>query len=251
MLRTALIAALLTLLPLGARTASPAGPCRDTSYQGRAYTICAVQAGDDLRIWQNTPDGTPFGSFERVGAMLGAEGKQLAFAMNAGMFHPDRQPVGLTVIDGKQIHGIVTSAGPGNFGMLPNGVFCIKAPGQGFAVIESRAFASSAPACRYATQSGPMLVIDGTLHPRFMKDSPSLHIRNGVGVSADGKTAYFAISDQPVSFHDFATLFRDDLRTPNALYLDGSVSRLYAPGLGREDAGLPIGPIVGMVIGRG
>ncbi|WP_035840468.1 phosphodiester glycosidase family protein [Allgaiera indica] len=250
-MRAAAIALLPALLSPAAKAASPAGPCRDTSFQGRAYTICTVHAGDDLRIWQNTPDGTPYGSFERVGAKLGADGKQLAFAMNAGMFHADRQPVGLTVIDGQQVHGIVTSAGPGNFGMLPNGVFCIKGRGQGFAVIESRAFAKSPPSCRYATQSGPMLVINGALHARFMQDSPSLHLRNGVGVSADGKTAYFAISNQPVSFHDFASLFRDDLHTPDALYLDGSISRLYAPGLGREDAGLPIGPIVGMVIGRG
>ena len=96
-----------------------------------------------------------------------------------------------------------------------------------------------------------MLVNDGALHPRFLVDSDSVYIRNGVGVSADGKTAYFAISDSRVTFHQFARLFRDVLNTPNALYLDGSISRLYAPELGRHDRGLPLGPIIGTVVPRG
>jgi uncharacterized protein YigE (DUF2233 family) len=92
-----------------------------------------------------------------------------------------------------------------------------------------------------------MLVIGGNLHPRFLVTSTSRHIRNGVGVSADGRRAVFAISDRPVSFHAFATLFRDRLKTPQALYLDGSVSRLFAPGVGRNDPGRAMGPIIGVV----
>jgi uncharacterized protein YigE (DUF2233 family) len=120
-----------------------------------------------------------------------------------------------------------------------------------FAVIESRAFANAPPACDYATQSGPMLVIGGDLHPKFLKASDSLNIRNGVGVSADGARAVFAISDDPVNFHTFARLFRDGLGLPDALYLDGSISRLYAPELGRHDGGFPMGPIVGTVVPKG
>ncbi|WP_102226322.1 phosphodiester glycosidase family protein [Acidimangrovimonas sediminis] len=228
--------------------ATGGGPCQDITYQGTGYTLCTIHAGDDLRIWQNQPGGTPFGSFEQVNSVLKPEGERLAFAMNGGMYHPDRQPVGLTIVGGKEVHPIVTTAGPGNFGMLPNGVFCIgSGKDAGFSVVESRRFSKSPPACGYATQSGPMLVIDGALHPRFMADSDSTHIRNGVGVSADGRTAVFAISDGAVTFHDFASLFLDKLKMPNALYLDGSISRLYAPGLGREDIGLPLGPIIGLV----
>ena len=94
-----------------------------------------------------------------------------------------------------------------------------------------------------------MLVIDGELHPKFLKDSDSTYIRNGVGVSEDGKTVWFAISEDAVNFHRFGSLFRDRLGTPQALYFDGNISRLYAPGIGRHDGGFPMGPIVG-VVGR-
>ena len=95
-----------------------------------------------------------------------------------------------------------------------------------------------------------MLVIAGKLHPRFIKDSTSRHIRNGVGTSPDGTRAVFAISRQAVNFHDFACLFRDELKTPNALYFDGSVSRLHAPQIHRSDPGRQLGPIVGVVVDR-
>ena len=116
-------------------------------------------------------------------------------------------------------------------------------------MIESRRFADVQPQCRLATQSGPLLVIDGALHPRFLPQSDSRYIRNGVGVSRDMKTAWFAISDAPVTFHQFARFFRDGLGARNALYFDGSISRLYAPGLRRADWGRRMGPIIGYVGG--
>jgi uncharacterized protein YigE (DUF2233 family) len=222
--------------------------CREVSFEGRGYTVCEVSRDDDLRLFQTAPDGAPYGSFDRVNDALAAEGATLGFAMNAGMYQPDRSPVGLMVENGLERGRLVTSDGPGNFGLLPNGVFCI---GDGFAVIESRRFARSRPDCRFATQSGPMLVIDGALHPRFISDSPSRYIRNGVGVSADGSRAVFVISHARVNFTEFARVFRDGLGLPQALYLDGSISRLYAPGLGRRDLGFPMGPIVGTVVARG
>ncbi len=164
--------------------------------------------------------------------------------MNGAMYHDDRAPVGLYIEEGEELVALVTRAGPGNFGLLPNGVFCVS--NKGVRVVETLRFAAERPACDFATQSGPMLVIDGALHPRFLPDGTSENIRNGVGVRPDG-TAIFAISDAPVNFHRFARLFRDALGTPNALYIDGKVSRLYAPALGRRDIGFPLGPIVGTV----
>ena len=239
----ALAALILSLAPVAAMAAE----CRDATFEGASYTVCEVQAGEDLRLFHSGPDGV-YGSFRNVDAALGATGKALGFAMNAGMYHRDLAPVGLYVEDGVEVSGIVTSDGPGNFGLLPNGVFCI---GADFRVVESRAFKKEKPACRYATQSGPMLVIKGKLHPKLLPGSDSLYVRNGVGVSEDGQRAVFAISNDAVNFHSFARFFRDELGLPDALYFDGNISRLYAPALGRHDGGFPMGPIVGTVVPGG
>ena len=236
----------LMLLAAPAWAAAEEAPCRQTEFDGVTFTLCEVAAGQDLRLFHSDVSGSLLGSFRAVDAMLADEGKALAFAMNAGMYHPDRAPVGLYVEKGEERHGIVLPASQGTFGLLPNGVFCIRQ--DGFAVVESTAFDRSKPACRFATQSGPMLVIDGKLHPRFIPNSDSRYIRNGVGVSADGQRAVFAISEDSVNFDTFGRLYRDALKLPNALYFDGKVSRLYAPALRRSDMGLPMGPIVGLVV---
>jgi len=242
MIRAAeVLAAALAVLP-----GPVLGLCGQLVHDEIPYTICEAEAGDDLRLFLTDDAGATLGSFERIEAKLATQGLGLGFAMNAGMYHPDRRPVGLYVEAGETQARIVTSAGPGNFGMLPNGVFCVK--DGGFAVVESRAFAADPRDCRYASQSGPMLVIDGALHPRFLPDSESKLIRNGVGVSADGSRVFFAIANNPVSFHQFGRLFRDALETPQALYFDGNVSRLHAPGLRRSDWGRQMGPVVGLVV---
>lgn len=242
--RLGALALLLALSATGAARAEP-DPCRRTEFEGVGYTLCDADAGDDLRLWLNDAEGQPLGTFERLRQSAEARGGRLVFAMNAGMYHPDRRPVGLYVENGRQVSALVRGGGGGNFGLKPNGVFCIL-PDR-FAVIETGDFARTAPPCRFATQSGPMLVLAGALHPRFLAGSESLYIRNGVGVSRDGRQAVFVISDAAVNFHDFARFFRDGLGLDQALYLDGSISRLYAPGLGRNDIGLPMGPMVGLL----
>jgi len=220
--------------------------CRTLTFEGAGYSVCEVDpAAAELRLFLEDSEGRVWGSFQRLAAGLAP--RHLVFAMNAGMYHPDRSPVGHYVEDGTERMRVIASAGPGNFGMLPNGVFCAE-PGRA-RVLETDAYLAEAPACRHATQSGPMLVIDGEIHPRFIPGSSSRFLRNGVGTSVEGDRAVFAISDEPVSFHDFARLFRDRLGLPHALYFDGKVSRLWAPELGRADTGFPLGPIVGVVAG--
>jgi uncharacterized protein YigE (DUF2233 family) len=226
--------------------ASPAAAvtCEDVTYEGKDYTICSVDpATENLRLFLTDEQGTIYGGFDAVNATLDVE--TLGFAMNAGMYHSDRSPVGYYVENGVEKMRIVANAGPGNFGLLPNGIFCITDTTA--RVYETQDFIARQPECRDATQSGPMLVIDGELHPRFLVNATSRFIRNGVGTTENGDKAVFAISGDPVTFHEFGSFFRDYLQLPEALYFDGKVSRLLAPQLGRDDFGLQLGPIVGVV----
>jgi uncharacterized protein YigE (DUF2233 family) len=241
MIRAALLALGVLLAP-----DAKASDCETVAFDGASFTACTVDMlEDDVRLFLRDPQGEVYGTFSRLEAGL-PDGQTLALAMNAGMFHEDLGPVGLYIEDGAQEMRLVTRDGPGNFGLLPNGVLCISDARAD--VIESLKFAELNPACRFATQSGPMLVIDGQLHPRFRQNSVSLNVRNGVGVSNGGRTMVLAIADEPVNFHHFARFFRDELGTPNALYLDGRVSRLHAPGIDRSDFGFPVGPIIGIVV---
>lgn len=218
--------------------------CEDVESAGNRYTVCTVDVvAEDLRLFLRDDDGHILGNFRNIDDTL--DDARLGFAMNAGMYHDDRAPVGHFMQNGVQVMRVVPNAGPGNFGLLPNGVLCInEADAQ---VYETLRFVREAPVCRDATQSGPMLVIDAALHPRFLPDGTSKYIRNGVGTSADGSTAMFVISNDVVNFYEFGVFFRDVLRMPNALYFDGRVSRLHAPSLGRSDPGFRLGPIVGVV----
>jgi uncharacterized protein YigE (DUF2233 family) len=219
--------------------------CENARYEGNRYTICTVRpAEENLRLFLRDDAGDILGQFSSIEATL-PEGQTLSFGMNAGMYHLDRRPVGLYLEKGQQESKLYPNSGPGNFGLVPNGVFCIRTSRAD--VIESRDYQVNTPDCTYATQSGPMLVIDGDLHPRFIPESTSKFIRNGVGTTADGQTAIFVKSENSVNFHEFARFFRDILQLPQALYFDGKVSRIHAADLDRSDPGFWMGPIVGVV----
>lgn len=242
MMRSGAIAAAILL---AARTAG-AVDCAPVSFNEARYTICEVDAQtEELDLFLRDSDGEIIGQFTGVDRILAEEGKRLAFAMNAGMYHDDRAPVGHYKEDGREEMRVIPNAGPGNFGLLPNGVLCMRAGRAD--VFETLDYVAQSPECDDATQSGPMLVINGALHPRFLEDGTSKYIRNGVGTSADGTRVVFAISDEPVNFYSFGLLFRDYIKVPNALYFDGNISRLYAPALGRRDFGFALGPIIGVV----
>jgi uncharacterized protein YigE (DUF2233 family) len=161
--------------------------------------------------------------------------------MNAGMFDESGNAIGLLVEDGKQLRAINRRKGGGNFHLMPNGVFLVRRDGS-TAVVTSGAYAPSKDIVS-ATQSGPMLVIDGKLHPAFDRDGTSKHFRNGVGIGPDG-TPVFVISADPVSFGRFARFYRDSVKAKNALFFDGAVSSLWDPAAHRMDSHAPLGPMV-------
>ncbi len=216
--------------------------CADIQNEAGLYTACRFDpSAVDIRLHLADPNGTIYGGFDALRRQLWAERRVLLFAMNAGMYHDDRSPVGLFVDTGHVVKPAVTGGGWGNFHLLPNGVFLMK---DGRAeVIETLAYQKRGGTPDFATQSGPMLVIDGKLHPRFLPDSDSLKIRNGVGVDDAGRV-HMVISKVPVRFYDFATLFRDRLGCRNALYLDGSISSAFIADQNRDDRLFPMGPIL-------
>ena len=216
--------------------------CADVIDGDARYLACRFDpAREDIRLHLGSPEGDAYGGFASLRRQLWAERRVLTFAMNAGMYHGDLSPVGYFAEYGKVLKPAVTGGGWGNFHLLPNGVFLIK-DGKA-SVKETKAFVASGLTPDFGTQSGPMLVIDGKLHPRFLADSDSFKIRNGVGVDADGKV-HMVVSRVPVRFYDFARLFRDRLGCANALYLDGTISSVFIAEERRMDRLFPMGPIL-------
>jgi uncharacterized protein YigE (DUF2233 family) len=211
------------------------------------FTVVRVDpASDNLQVFLSDEQGKPFRQFGQLSSWLHGKGKKLAFAMNAGMYHPDSSPVGLLVLEGKQVSPLNTSTGVGNFFLKPNGVFLLSPSGP--RVVETGDYPRLANDIRFATQSGPLLLKNGVIHPAFNAASTSRLIRNGVGVF--GNAALFVISEKPVTFYEFAVFFRDVLHCKDALYLDGVVSSLYSVDLKRNSQRADLGPIVGVIIDR-
>jgi len=222
---------LLFFLLLATSSTASALSMFSVDHGGVSYDVVRLEPGEEqqLGLYWKRSDGTAYGTIQALREALVKEGKELLFATNGGIYSRSFTPLGLYIENGKRYYQLNRGKGGGNFFLLPNGVFYIT--GEGAAVVETRDY-NPKRKVRYAIQSGPMLVSNGQLHPRFIESSASLYVRNGVGVDREGRVV-FAISDMPVNFYDFATLFRDRLDAPNALYLDGSISAMYAPELNR------------------
>ena len=199
---------------------------------------------DSLRLFHKDDAGQPLKRLDRLAEWRRSKGETLLFAMNAGMYHGDFSAVGLDVENTRQLAPLNLAEGAGNFFLKPNGVFLLT--NKGAAVLESSEVAKLQEPVLLATQSGPLLLRRGQIHSVFKADSKNKLIRNGVGVTARGLVV-FAISEAPVSFHEFATFFRDQMHCPDALFLDGTVSSLYAPALKRNDFRMDLGPMIGVV----
>ncbi|MFV0644601.1 MAG: phosphodiester glycosidase family protein [Sphingomonadaceae bacterium] len=218
------------------------GPCEKVTFEEVQLTHCVANpVKHSMRTVLAGEDGAPLRSFSALQTSLPKDTK-IAFAINAGAFDGEGKPVGYYVENGNRIKELDRSDGQGNFYLKPNGVF--YGTGSTWRIRTSDDFYSSVgdrPA--WGTQSGPMLVIKGKLHPKISEDGPSKSIRSGVGLDAKGN-AHFVISDAPLSYGVLARYFRDGLKTPNALFLDSQRSSLWDPANGRMDTNARIGPIL-------
>ncbi|GAL86003.1 hypothetical protein MYP_3232 [Sporocytophaga myxococcoides] len=178
----------------------------------------------DLKFYWKDNDGNIIRSLQKLKLLVDRSHHKLVFAMNGGMYQKDNSPQGLYIEEGKVLSRLDTSSGKGNFYLKPNGIFYITDNNKAHL---SQTSVFNSKDVRYATQSGPMLVIDGQIHPALQKGSKNLNIRNGVGILPDGNIL-FALSKNEINFYDFAQYFKDE-GCKNALYLDGFVSRAYIP----------------------
>lgn len=217
--------------------------CRSVIFENTPITDC-IAIPERHRI--GTALAGPEGNFRSLAAFAATrDPKTIAFAVNAGMFDEEGDPIGYFVQKGDRKKELNTAEGEGNFHMLPNGVFF--GTGNKWEIRTGEDFLKNVgDRPDFGTQSGPMLVIDGKLHPEIRDDGPSRTIRNGVGIDDQGR-AHFVISAAPISFGKLARFYRDALGVKNALYLDGSVSQLWNPATERIDGGAPIGPILVVV----
>ncbi len=220
-----------------------AGACKDVTFENVSLTHCVADPKTHRITTDLGPDdGAPYRSLANLAAGRSANAPLVVFAMNGGMYDDDGKPIGYYVENGKRTKELNRADGPGNFHLKPNGVF-YGTGGKWNIRTSSDFYSNVGDRPQFGTQSGPMLVIDGKLHPEIAEDGPSKARRNGVGIDKDGR-AHFVISNAPLSFGVLARFFRDELKTPDALFLDGNVSALWDPASERLDNGPAIGPLL-------
>lgn len=228
-----LAALIAVVLPAACTQTSHDVSSHDVVFDNIHYRVVTVDtAKDELGLhWRDPATGKPFASIHALQQWGAAHGRQLLFAANAGIYDAQGEPLGLYVEKGNALKPLNTVHGDpasGNFSLLPNGVFAIDASGHA-SVQTTSDFAAEHAQPRWATQSGPMLVIDGKINPNFDVSSDSTKWRSGVCAPRPDEVV-FAVSTAPVNFHEFARLFRDKLGCRNALFLDGTLSQIYVGG---------------------
>ena len=219
---------------------------KSVNYQGLSFHSFSIDVREtDLTFYyQSQNSGRPYFNFNNLRQSLNAQSQELVFATNGGMFNQSWEPVGLYVENGKEIFPLNMGEGQGNFFMQPNGVFYVtrfKTAG----IVRSSDYSRIQKYAYNATQSGPLLLIHGRINPQLEPTSESRHIRSGVGL-IDQHKVVFAISNEPVNLYEFAALFRDYYGCSQALYLDGVISKMYAPDLNRTQEAGDFGVLIGL-----
>ncbi len=182
-----------------------------------------------LRLTWLGADGKPLLDFNGLKRDLAAKGQKIVFATNAGIYERGPKPCGLTICGGRELVPLNLRPGEGNFYLKPNGVFFLDDK-SGPGVMEAAEFGNSGLKPHLATQSGPLLLRNGVIHPAFNLNSPNKRLRNAVGVRSDGQII-FVMSDREdrtlgrVTFHQLSRFFLY-LGCRDALFLDGDISTM-------------------------
>ncbi len=179
----------------------------------------------NIKFYWKDDKGQILKSIQNLKQFIESKDQHLKFAMNGGMYKKDNSPQGLFIQNATTLSPLDTGSGTGNFYLKPNGVFYLTTDNKAV-ICQSKEFMDTGQ-INFATQSGPMLLIDGRIHQALKKGSANLNVRNGVGILPDNRVI-FAMSKQEINFYDFAEFFQSKGCT-NALYLDGFVSRTYLP----------------------
>ena len=224
----------IILLLLSLNTSAEA---ETVEHAGTAFHIYRVGEDENVELHLAEKNGEP-NTFPKLETRLKTQGRRLKFAINSGIFEGNFLPSGLHIAEGKTITRlnlddfVKRSEGEftPNFFLKPNGVFIIR-PDRTAAIFESHHYATLEEQPILATQSGPLLVRDGTIHPILTADSTSRRYRNGVGIGKNGEIIFVcSVLDRELgmsNLYHFAELFRDRLDCRNALYLDGDISYVY------------------------
>ena len=197
---------------------------RTVHFEGATFEVVSIEWEKvELRLVREDERGQGVRTFAELKALVERRGERLLAATNAGIFEPGEVPTGLFIQDGRVIAPLNLGTGQPNFYWLPNGVFSLGP--RGATVVESTRFHPEG--VRQATQSGPLLLHEGQVHPDFAA-SQSLRTRSGVGVDASHpQLVHIVLSRDPVRMWTLAELFRTRLGCTDALYLDGAISQLY------------------------
>jgi uncharacterized protein YigE (DUF2233 family) len=206
-------------------TTLPVFEKKETAGEDKFITYIADPQKQNIQFYYKDSSWQHFKSILNLKTWLEKNHQTLVFAMNAGMYKEDNSPLGLFIQHTKRMAPLNKKKGTGNFYLQPNGVFYLTT-NNAAVVCTTKDFANKGNV-KFATQSGPMLVINGAIHPVFTKGSANVNIRNGVGI-LPGNKIVFAMSKKEINFYDFANYFQS-LGCNNALYLDGFVSRTYLP----------------------
>jgi uncharacterized protein YigE (DUF2233 family) len=224
------ILSLLAFTPIGKST------------NNKVYSYVVDPKIQELNFYWKDDNGKILKTISNLKAWLKTKNKELVFAMNGGMFMQNYTPLGLYIKDQKTITSLNSRTGTGNFYMSPNAVFYITNTNEAY--IKRTIDFSTIENVKSATQSGPMLLVNGVINKEFTKGSSNVNIRNGVGILPNNKIL-FAISNGKINFYDFAEYCKN-AGCKEALYLDGYVSKMYLPELKMTNIEGNFGVLVGV-----